>query len=201
MDWICAMLKINRFASYSITALCLCVGLGAVPASAATVVEDPAATATSCAGISFTGITASACAGGFDKNLLKGTVQDPGLAALQALGYVGDGSYVQKLSELTGNSINFSSLLVGTTFVGIHYGQAGDAGGNATSFFRFDAGSGVDSFDFNRNGLSNAVLFQTGQMGAVPEPATWAMMLLGFGLVGGAMRSAKRRQKVTVFYA
>jgi hypothetical protein len=27
--------------------------------------------------------------------------------------------------------------------------------------------------------------------GAVPEPATWAMMLLGFGLVGGAMRRRK----------
>jgi hypothetical protein len=37
--------------------------------------------------------------------------------------------------------------------------------------------------------------------GAVPEPATWAMMLLGFGFVGGAMRTAKRRQKVTVSYA
>lgn len=37
--------------------------------------------------------------------------------------------------------------------------------------------------------------------GAVPEPATWALMLLGFGFVGGAMRSAKRRQNVTVSYA
>lgn len=36
---------------------------------------------------------------------------------------------------------------------------------------------------------------------AVPEPATWAMMLIGFGAVGGAMRSAKRRQKMTIFYA
>lgn len=35
----------------------------------------------------------------------------------------------------------------------------------------------------------------------VPEPTTWAMMLLGFGFVGGAMRSAKRRQKLTVSYA
>lgn len=33
--------------------------------------------------------------------------------------------------------------------------------------------------------------------GAVPEPATWAMMLLGFGIVGGAMR---RRRKVGVSY-
>jgi hypothetical protein len=36
---------------------------------------------------------------------------------------------------------------------------------------------------------------------AVPEPGTWAMMLIGFGVVGGAMRTAKRRRKVTVSYA
>lgn len=28
---------------------------------------------------------------------------------------------------------------------------------------------------------------------AVPEPATWAMMIGGFALVGGALRSARRR--------
>jgi len=28
--------------------------------------------------------------------------------------------------------------------------------------------------------------------GAVPEPASWALMLGGFGVVGGAMRSRKR---------
>lgn len=32
-------------------------------------------------------------------------------------------------------------------------------------------------------------------MGAVPEPATWAMMIGGFGMVGGAMRQ-RRRGKV-----
>ena len=34
----------------------------------------------------------------------------------------------------------------------------------------------------------------TGQLesGAVPEPASWALMLGGFGLVGGAMRGRKR---------
>lgn len=39
------------------------------------------------------------------------------------------------------------------------------------------------------------------QVGGVPEPSTWAMLLLGFGVVGGAMRSAKRRQRVAVSYA
>lgn len=36
---------------------------------------------------------------------------------------------------------------------------------------------------------------------AVPEPTTWAMMLVGFGFVGMAMRSTKRRKRVKVSYA
>ena len=36
--------------------------------------------------------------------------------------------------------------------------------------------------------------------GIVPEPATWAMMILGFGLIGGALRSRKA-QAVRVTYA
>jgi len=35
---------------------------------------------------------------------------------------------------------------------------------------------------------------------AVPEPATWLMMILGFGFVGGAMR-ARRRERLTVSYS
>jgi hypothetical protein len=35
-----------------------------------------------------------------------------------------------------------------------------------------------------------------GQLTAVPEPVTWALMLVGFGLVGGAMRR-RRRQTVS----
>jgi hypothetical protein len=35
--------------------------------------------------------------------------------------------------------------------------------------------------------------------GAVPEPATWAMMIAGFGMIGGAMRS--RRGKTSVSFA
>lgn len=38
-----------------------------------------------------------------------------------------------------------------------------------------------------------------GDAGAVPEPATWAMMIGGFGLVGGAMR--RRATKVRIAFA
>ncbi len=40
-----------------------------------------------------------------------------------------------------------------------------------------------------------------GDLGAVPEPSTWAMMLLGFFAVGGTMRSARRRQKLSLSYS
>lgn len=36
---------------------------------------------------------------------------------------------------------------------------------------------------------------------AVPEPATWALMLFGFGLVGGAMRSRRKDANVRVSFA
>jgi hypothetical protein len=38
-----------------------------------------------------------------------------------------------------------------------------------------------------------------GGVGAVPEPATWAMMIVGFGIVGGSMRY--RRRNTTVNFA
>lgn len=49
-------------------------------------------------------------------------------------------------------------------------------------------GSGFHPF-----GIDN-IQFESVQS-AVPEPATWATMLLGFGLIGGAMRSVRRRTK------
>jgi hypothetical protein len=39
------------------------------------------------------------------------------------------------------------------------------------------------------------------QQGGVPEPATWAMMLVGFGFVGAAMRRRKQFQSMRVTYA
>lgn len=61
---------------------------------------------------------------------------------------------------------------------------------------------GVDNVNVNF-GSAGAVNsnFEVAPVGGVPEPATWAMMLLGFGFIGGAIRSTKRRQKVALWYA
>jgi hypothetical protein len=39
------------------------------------------------------------------------------------------------------------------------------------------------------------------QQSVTPEPATWAMMLVGFGLVGAAMRRRNAHQAVRLTYA
>jgi hypothetical protein len=50
----------------------------------------------------------------------------------------------------------------------------------------------------NNRGMSHIVFFGDQAQNQVPEPATWAMMIGGFGLVGGAMR---RRRRATVNFA
>lgn len=46
-------------------------------------------------------------------------------------------------------------------------------------------------------GLIEAVDNVTYLEAAVPEPASWAFMLAGFGLVGGALRRT-RKQAITI---
>jgi hypothetical protein len=175
----------------------------AMPAQAAiTVVNTPAATEGSCGSITFTGITELACAGGWSDNLIKGSLQEPAVTGLANLGgFTGSSAYIEKITTGAGivqgsHVINFSHLLTGISYVAIHYGN-GSGIGNATSVFKFDAGAGVDSFTISINGLSNAAIMQLGTAPAVPEPATWAMMVAGIGLVGASMR----RRKAAVSFA
>lgn len=53
---------------------------------------------------------------------------------------------------------------------------------------RWDEGVNIYGF---RRGLGTARVSY--YLTAVPEPATWAMMIAGFGLVGGALRMPRRR--------
>lgn len=75
----------------------------------------------------------------------------------------------------------------------------------ANSLYVFAESNGVANFMNTASlslGLPNGVTYtsQSGvflsQVSGVPEPASWAMMLGGFGMVGGAMRYRRRRTKV-----
>ncbi len=50
------------------------------------------------------------------------------------------------------------------------------------------------SFDTPVSGIVLSSSTNSLEVGAVPEPATWAVMLLGFGGIGASMRSARRKQ-------
>jgi hypothetical protein len=188
----------------ALAACALLAGLSVGSTANAVTVVGPPATVSPCTNFTFS-VTISACAGGYEGNLLQGSLTNPtGLAALTALGAPNSGTFLEpKLENLNSDTgvINFSTLLTGVTVFALHAGRAGD-GGQGTFFFRFDAGAGVDSIaitdrlNSNATGLSNAALFQTG-VSAVPEPATWAMMLIGFGAIGGSMRHRRRQTKVT----
>lgn len=124
------------------------------------------------------------------------------------------GNYVLALSALTANfdiylhlyqnsfdpNNQLSNLLAGNDDGGpgldslLNFGLA-----TGTSYFAVVSGFSNSDFGSYRLAVTGPGNVSIG--GAVPEPTTWAMMLIGFGFVGGAMRSAKRRQKVTVSYA
>lgn len=164
------------------------------------------------------GATFTSCAGYYNDNIFNNASNADIQAALTALGAPA-GIFTtfaaipaaNKLSGLGGATIiNFGQTLVGDTIVGVHFGAGngspgfgkgppkgnGDPSNVDTSvLYRFNAGAGISSFTLNYAASSNAVLFQTQP---VPEPATWAMMLGGFGFLGAAMR---RRRRATVTFA
>lgn len=103
-----------------------------------------------------------------------------------------------------GTSVGFGTDMFGETIVGMHFGGGrnspfGQGPGGFTAFYLFNFASPTSTITLtNVNSLSNAHLYAT-STNAVPEPATWAMLILGFGAVGGAMRSASKRRTTLAF--
>ena len=156
--------------------------------------------------------TALACAGFIAGNLLSGNAGDVAAqqAALATIGFAWDGNWnaATKINSLGGlTTVDFSTAdsnpiarMYGDTWIGVHFGGGAGLGGNATGFWKFDAGvAGLQSLLLNiTRGSSGAVLYKTAPEPridppppVVPEPASWAMMIAGFGLVGAAMRRRK----------
>ena len=155
--------------------------------------------------------TATNCAGFVQGNAVGGSATSPSAATLLAsLGYSGSLTGLELLENLNGSTlINFNTLLVGQTIIGVHYGNGqgspgrpigstGNGDGDDTAFYLFNAGSGLDTFTLNFNASSNVRLYSTG-VSAGPEPATWAMMLIGFGGIGFSLRRRRKLQAASAF--
>ena len=68
--------------------------------------------------------------------------------------------------------------------------------------FTADNSSATLNFTNLTGGINEGVFLDAVSVqAAVPEPATWAMMLLGFGAIGGAMRASRRKQRGVAFAA
>lgn len=168
--------------------------------AAAMIAANPAAAATVCA---TTDIAPNAldCSGFYDGNLLNGSPADitAQQTALADLGFSWDGNFntVEKVEGLNGaDTVDFDTLLTGISYVAFHFGNGQLGPGNATAFYKIDAGSGLDEIQLAYNASSNAVLY--GTTGVIPEPATWAMMIAGFGLTGAAMRRRRSGGRIAL---
>nr|WP_126174641.1 PEPxxWA-CTERM sorting domain-containing protein [Altericroceibacterium xinjiangense] len=162
-------------------------------ASAATIISSCSVTDVSSAAVS--------CAGWYEGNLLNANHVQDQTDALATLGLTWNGNWnsvdLTKVNA-SGSVFDFSDVLNGNTWIGIHKGRGGRGGFEGTGFFLLNA-SNLDTVSLNLGGASSAVVYSS--VGVVPEPATWAMMLLGFGAIGFAMRKAKRKPNVSVSYA
>jgi hypothetical protein len=149
---------------------------------------------------------AQACLGFYGGQYLSGQADDVAvqIEALGVLGFVWDGTtVVQSISGLGGADPTFATALNGVSWLGIHWGGGADSplpnGGSSTSFYRFDAGNtNLHTILLNYGSSSDAKLYYTGSHeggggGPVPEPATWAMMLMGFGGLGAMLRRNRRQ--------
>jgi PEP-CTERM motif len=84
-----------------------------------------------------------------------------------------------------------------TTFYDVapFYATVGFGTQTSVTYYYFNAGSFAtigthDSQIFGQAQFAQLTVSGFG-IGAVPEPATWGMMLLGFGIIGGAMRRGR----------
>lgn len=106
--------------------------------------------------------------------------------------YTADYSKVlASLSNLNGSAtLTFTGVtLSGYSILGAHFGNNIDSDpNNVTAFWLVATPTNTITLS-SGNGSSDAEIFATGiRQPAVPEPATWALMLLGLGAIGFALR-------------
>lgn len=131
------------------------------------------------------------------------TYFDAGGGSYGAPGTIGLSTFMSEVDYTSSNNFDFQSGLVSGLFntsiiIPVGQSQLGFAlwlsldcrqrsascdFGN-TSAFKF--GALADGLSYTSN--SGALFSEINAPGGVPEPATWGMMILGFGLIGGLLR-------------
>jgi hypothetical protein len=108
---------------------------------------------------------------------------------------VGSGSVSTSFSSAVNSLIIQSVTVNGTITIPVTVDSAGFTGASAGNIPLF---AGQNSIRIT--GIAGVNASYGGNItfapNAVPEPATWAMMLVGFGMVGSAMRYRRRSTKV-----
>jgi PEP-CTERM motif len=102
------------------------------------------------------------------------------------------------LEGLLGSMNPFQTGSIDVSYTGTIASLLITSGGN-TQLFSYDYGFAPSTRDIglgiNRQGRADNLRFD--QLASpVPEPATWAMLVAGFGLVGGAMRLRRRTPSI-----
>lgn len=170
--------------------------LSASPAQAATLIGDTVTCAQVGAGSTYSCFTNSAVVGG-GREFVVGAAPNPAIG----LNFNGGGL---RISNISGGALVLTQTIVSLADLSKAFTSANLLNSSILGFTGSDISiqNGVLRLDFAgtiwaRNSTANIALDTAS---AVPEPGTWAMMLLGLGAMGAAMRS-RRRQKVSVRYA
>ena len=105
-------------------------------------------------------------------------------------GVVTFGPSMQYAAFASATPIRFSN---GNNFIGL---RAVTAGGEEFYGFAFSTNNVLNTVGFES--VAGVTITATNAAGAVPEPASWAMMIGGFGMIGAASR---RRVRSSTTYA
>ncbi|UUR08953.1 PEPxxWA-CTERM sorting domain-containing protein [Sphingomonas glaciei] len=194
--------------TFSLSIAAIAAATFATPASATVEVTTGATTGCSAGPIA---PSADKCAGYYSNNQFSNQSDNVALqqSAINAL--LGAGNYTVDFNALVANGKvvsdkdltalgNLLATAGGQVLLGFHWGNVPGPQGNVSAFYLWNNVPAGSIRLTDTGGYSNAVLYRaTAVTTAVPEPGTWALMLVGFGAVGGAMRRRRRETVIPQF--
>ena len=182
--------------------------LSAVPATAAVTINGSVAAA-------IVGVSSSTASIGVGTTFTNTLFTVVGTATGGFGGIEGTIFNISSLTALTGESFSFTSSFGNYSGTVSNVAVAGEASNRTVSAYvlgmftpsgilsGYEAGLASTTLSFTQTGMAGAtsgsfsLASPPAPIPAVPEPAIWGMMLVGFGLIGGAMRYRRRSATVT----